>query len=112
MKQKFVLKKNSEFKRLIDHKVFVINDSFTIYVKANTLGYSRFGISVGKKQGNAVVRNKLKRQIRMMVDDTFENSKSLDYVIMVRKDYANKTYAQNLEAMKKLDIKIKKRGVL
>lgn len=111
MKQKFVLKKNEDFKRLIDNKIFFVNGTFSIYVAKNNLGYARFGISVGKKHGNAVARNKIKRQLRMMIDEVFPFANSYDYMIMVRKDYHQQTYAQNLEAMKKLELKIKSRGV-
>ncbi|MEG0283896.1 MAG: ribonuclease P protein component [Erysipelotrichales bacterium] len=111
MQDKFRLKKNEDFKELIDRKQFIVNDSFTVYFFKNNLGYSRFGIGVGKKNGNAVERNKLKRQIRMMVSKTFAYNKSIDYLIMVRKGYTKKTFAQNLEELQKINQKIDKRGV-
>jgi ribonuclease P protein component len=110
MKKKFVLKNNQDFRRLINNKNYVLNNSFALYYQKNDLDHARFGISVSKKHGNAVVRNKLKRQIRMMIDDTFQFSKSCDYLIMIRKDYQKRDYAQNLEELKKLDKKIQKRG--
>ncbi|WP_423363534.1 ribonuclease P protein component [Mycoplasma sp. P36-A1] len=112
MKKKFVLKKNEDFKRLIDHKVFFVNKSFSIYVAPNELGYSRFGISVGKKHGNAVRRNQIKRQIRMMIDQEFPFSVSNDYLIMVRKDYHKLKFNENFAAIQKLHQKIKARGVM
>jgi len=109
MQKKFVVKKNSDFKKLIDHKQYVINNAFTVYYMPNDLGHARYGISAGKKHGNAVARNKLKRQIRMMIEETFLFSSSYDYLIMIRKEYANNTYAKNLEELKKLDKKIQLR---
>lgn len=111
MQKKFRLKNNDDFKRLIDAKKFLVNQSFTIYFVPNTLGYARFGISVGKKHGNAVNRNKIKNQIRMMISQTFAYSKSCDYLIMIRKDYHENSYAENLERLTDLAKKIDKRGV-
>ena len=52
----------------------------------NELDRYRFGISVGKKIGNAVCRNKFKRQIRNIVDKNkkyYQNN--MDYIIILRK---------------------------
>lgn len=109
MQKKFRLKKNEDFKRLIDARQFVVCDSFTIYFLVNDLDHSRFGISVGKKHGNAVMRNKIKRQIRMMVSQVFKYDVGLDYVIMIRKPYFKNSYAENLALMEQLTKKIMKR---
>lgn len=109
MQKKFRIKKNEDFKRLIDARQFVVGDSFTIYFLKNDLNHSRFGISVGKKHGNAVTRNKIKRQIRMMVSQVFKYDIGLDYVIMIRKPYLTKSYADNLALMNQLAKKIMKR---
>ena len=37
---------------------------FTVIIKKNRLGLNRLGITVGKKIGNAVKRNKVKRLVR------------------------------------------------
>lgn len=108
MKKKFVLKKNEDFQRLIKKQVFVSNKTFTIYFQKNDLGNSRFGISVGKKHGNAVLRNKVKRQVRMMIDNLFTFSKSYDYVLMIRANYFEQDYATNLGELEKLVARINK----
>lgn len=106
MKKKFVLKKNEDFRKLISNQKFATNKTFTVYHKKNELGHARFGISVSKKQGNAVVRNKIKRQVRMMIDSAFVFSKSYDYVIMIRANYFKQDYATNLAELNKLVQKI------
>ena len=43
------------------------NRYFVLYYIKNNLGYSRFGISVSRKLGGAVRRNRIKRIIREIV---------------------------------------------
>lgn len=46
---------------------------------------SRFGVSVGRKVGNAVVRNRVKRTIREALDQLEpELADGLDYVVLAR----------------------------
>ena len=74
MKKEFRIKDTREFGSIIGRKRFYTCPSFTIYVKERAQDHARIGISVGKKLGNAVMRNKVKRQIRSMVREiyTFE----------------------------------------
>ena len=53
------------------------SDIFYIYVVDNSYGFNRYGISVSKKVGNAVTRNKYKRRIRDIIDDIDINFKFL-----------------------------------
>lgn len=109
MKKKFVLKKNEDFKKLIKEGNFSNNSVFTIYSMKNDLGYSRFGISAGKKHGNAIVRNKLKNQIRMMLHNNIKFDRSYDYLIMVKPKYFTQDYQQNEKKMIELFNQINKR---
>lgn len=81
------IKKHSEFQKVIGEGEVIRGNAFTFYVLDNAFGYTRVGISVPKKSGNAVVRNKIKRQIRSCVGQTTDFSKSIDLVIIVRKQY-------------------------
>ena len=67
------VKKSREFSEIIHSGVFVKNRSYVIYNKDNNLYHYRFGISVSKKLGNAVVRNKAKRQLRFIIDKYKKN---------------------------------------
>ena len=40
---------------------------FTVFVRANEVGWSRFGFSIKKALGGAVVRNRIRRRVREMV---------------------------------------------
>ena len=82
------VKKNREFSNIIHNGVFYKNKSYTIYYKDNDLDYYRFGISVSKKLGNAVCRNKYKRQLRTIIDKYKKNyQNSTDYIIIIRNGY-------------------------
>ena len=52
---------NEEFKAILDHKRFYRDEILTVYICPNERSSPRFGISVGKKFGNAPTRNRLKR---------------------------------------------------
>jgi ribonuclease P protein component len=43
------------------------SSNFTIFVRANALPLSRFGFSIKKALGGAVVRNRIRRRLREMV---------------------------------------------
>ncbi len=59
-----ILKDNKIFLRCFRKGNFVSCEYLTAYYMPNKSPYNRVGISVGKKQGNAVKRNRIKRIIR------------------------------------------------
>lgn len=95
MKREFRLLKNYDFQKVIQNKKSAVNKSFVVYKKENDLNKMRVGISVGNKYGCAVERNKAKRQVREMVKDMFDFSKSVDIVIIIRKEFINRTFQKN-----------------
>lgn len=96
MKKKDTIKDSSDFDSIIKTAKKVSNDGFVIYYRKNNLGKNRFGISVGKKLGNAVFRNKWKRRIRMITTNHMKKieSSGVDYVILLRKSGVELTYQQ------------------
>lgn len=84
---KYRIKKHSEFQKVIGEGDVIRSNSFTFYVLGNAFGYTRVGISVPKKSGSAVIRNKIKRQIRSCVAQATDYSKSIDLVMIVRKGF-------------------------
>jgi ribonuclease P protein component len=58
------LKKRGEFDRVFKRGKSVAMPLFVVYAATNSLGENRLGMSVSKKVGNAVVRNRVRRLIR------------------------------------------------
>lgn len=100
MKRKNRIRKNADFKYIINKHKVLKNNEFVIYTNKNNIGYTRIGISVSRKLGNAVIRNKIKRQLKNIVKDVIQLDNSTDIVIIVREPFKAKTYQQNLELFK------------
>ena len=79
------------------------DQSFVIHYRVNELNYTRVGISVSSKLGDAVVRNHIKRQVRSMCDELIDyNQKNLDIVIVVKQGFLNRIFDDNKMSLKKL----------
>lgn len=108
MKKEYRIKKNEEFQKIIRQKKSIVHSKFVIYFRKND-EHLRVGISVSKKLGNAVVRNKIKRQIRMMIQQVFDKNEKLDCIIIVRKKYLLGSFHDNKKDLEYLYNKLKKR---
>jgi len=80
---------------------------YTVFFDTKVMEYSRVGLSVSKKLGNSPERNRIKRQLRMMFIENydFENMPN-DLIVIVKKDYLNNSYADNLSDLEKLIKKV------
>lgn len=85
MKKYEVVKTHQEFNDIIQNGNCIRNPYYNIYIRKNDLSNSRFGIAVGKKLGNAVFRNKMKRRLRMILTEhKKEFSNGYDYIIIMK----------------------------
>lgn len=101
MKKINIIKKTQEFDKIIKYRHHYSNRFFVIYIIKKQEKHYRFGISIPKKVGNSVMRNKVKRQIKSILDN-IDFNKDLDYVIIVRKEIIDLSYddkVQNLESL-------------
>jgi len=97
MKKKFIVKHNQDFEKIMANGSVKKNNSFVIYSLKNELSYDKYGISVSKKIGNAVTRNKFKRKMRSIIDNYKKNYlNGSDYIIILRRSATEKTF-QELE---------------
>ena len=101
MKKINIVKKNQDFQRIIKNTKSLVSNEFVIYVeKCNSNNY-HFGISVSKKLGNAVTRNKLKRQIKSIIDKkNYQNN--FNCIIILRKGILPLTFQEKEEALLKV----------
>lgn len=113
MKVCYRVKTHEHFQEVIENNQKVSNQGYIVYYKRNEIDHDRFGITASKKLGNAVKRNKIRRQVRMMCQsitkhtDCDENNN--DYVIIVRREYLNREYEKNLEELKMALSKIRRK---
>ena len=87
------LKKNEDFKSLLSGKK-VSNKYSTIFFKrlTNKLNLS---IVTKKKIGNAVIRNKIKRRLRSIMNDIYKQIKinlNFSYLIIARQNVSKEKY--------------------
>lgn len=105
MKKKDIIKKNYEFSNIINKGTNLKNKYYNIfYIKSE---YNHYGISVPTKTGNAVTRNKLKRQVKNIIDNNKKYIQTgYDYVIILRKSILDLNYSKKEENLIKLLQKI------
>ena len=90
------IKKSDEFAATIHKGNSFRLPSFIVHIKNSDLSYVRVGISASKKLGNAVTRNRVKRQVRAMCDSLINYSAgSLDIVIIVKSKFLEMTFDEN-----------------
>lgn len=110
MKKKEIIQKSSEFSRIIKKRNGISNRLFIVNIEPTNNQTPKFGITFVKKIGNAVTRNKLKRQVKNIID----NNKDLiapnnDYIIIIKKEAVNKKYFELETNLKEIFLKIKEK---
>lgn len=109
MKKKYIIKKKSEIDAVFNNKKQIGNSYFSVFLIENEANNFKFGMSIGKKFGNAVNRNKIKRQIRSIIRLNQAHINNEYKFIIVIKPKANELdyiliEAEILKLLKKLKI--------
>lgn len=80
-----VIKKNEEFQSIFEKGHSIYGRYLVVYFLHTSFDCARFGFCVGKKLGNAVMRNRIKRLLREAVLATVNSEvKGLDILLVAR----------------------------
>jgi ribonuclease P protein component len=97
------IRKRADFQRILKEGAKYQAPHFRVSIRPNALSYSRLGITVGRRIGSAVVRNRLKRRIREFFRLNKESLPgSSDLVVMAREGSARLNFWQVSEELKGL----------
>ena len=90
------IKDNQEFVLTVRKGNVLKHNPFLVHYKINEKNVCRIGISVSKKLGNAVTRNRVKRQTRAMCDSLVNYiSHTFDIVIIIKPDFLSNSFDDN-----------------
>ena len=93
MKKINIVKENRDYNRIIkENRPFKYKD-YVIYIDKREPSIYRFGFSVGKKVGNAVTRNRVKRQIKAIVSQN-DYQNDFDCIIIVGKGILDRSFSE------------------
>jgi len=86
MKKEYRVKKSSEIEMIIRKRQSKGNKYFVLYKYENhEVSHFRYAVSVSKKYGNAVERNKVKRRIRDIISNS-DIKDQYDIFVVVKPD--------------------------
>ena len=108
MKKINILKNSRDFDRIIKkNKPYKYKDYIIYLERINEIKDYKFGISVGKKIGNAVNRNKVKRQLKAIISEK-DYQNNFNCIIIVGRGINEKSFIEKKEnlfiALKNLNL--------
>lgn len=96
MKKEYRIKKEKEFQYVFQNGQNVANRQLVLYIYPKPeQSHFRVGLSVGKKIGNAVERNQVKRYIRQALHELEAYiPENIDFLLIARADIKDKSFTQ------------------
>ncbi len=93
MNKEHRIRKNEDFTRIIKTGRRIKGEPFNIFYRKNDVSRFRLGVATSKKIGNAVVRNKVRRQLKAMMRD-YKTKLMYDIVIVAKPQIHEFTFAE------------------
>lgn len=96
VEKEYRLAKREDFNKIYRYGKSMANHQFVLYyLPQPKLENFRLGISVSKKVGNAVVRNRLRRMVKEIIRLKKESvTPHYDYILLARKPAVDMDYAE------------------
>ena len=91
MKKINIVRSSEEFTEIINKIKPQRFKGYLVFIEHKDVDHYEFGISVSKKVGNAVTRNRIKRQFKSIIDkNNYQNN--FKCIIIIKKDALEKKY--------------------
>ena len=78
------VKKRQDFKKVYSQGKYAADELFVVYALANDLKQNRIGVTVSKKVGHAVVRNRVKRWVKESYRLFSVEGQACDFIVVAR----------------------------
>jgi len=106
--RKLRLLRSREFERVYGHRCSTANDLLVLYGTRNDLGFPRLGLTVSRKVGGAVRRNRWKRVIREAFRLSQSELPALDLICLPRPS-ATPCLSQLRQSLPKLAMRLEQK---
>lgn len=94
MKKINIIKESKDFDKAFKRRNQISSKYTYIYINDNEYNNYRFGICVSKKLGKAVIRNKIKRRVKDIIDKSKLQFDNKDYIIILKKSASCAKYLE------------------
>ena len=101
----FGLKKNAEFRVVYKRGKSFSNNLLVLYIYRNNKSFNKLGVSVSKKVGKSVVRNRIKRLIKESIRLNCDNLKVGYNMVFIARNASNDKSYRDIESSVKYLIK-------
>ncbi|NOZ05582.1 MAG: ribonuclease P protein component [Chloroflexi bacterium] len=103
MRRSLRLRRSADIQRVLREGKSWANRCLVLYAARRTGGHNRHAFVTGKRLGNAVTRNRLKRRMRAIVAKRLDDMEDgWDMVFIVRRGAVKEDFSQNVAAVDQL----------
>lgn len=97
------LLKRVQFLNVAENGKKLLTRSFIVFLKPNNLSFSRIGITVSRKVGGSVARNRVKRIVREFFRlNKSRIEKGIDIVVIAKREAAGKGFVEVSRELEKI----------